>query len=182
MRIISHSIRCGAQAYAANAAHTINKNSATQPTISATTVTKQTSTQATEIFANTAPQQQRSVSVLSVNASPLAVSELACATTLQAVASPTVTSAATRQSQMQSQSHNTLSTTALPRRSYAAQFRMNCPILIVISLACILHAGMLWHGAGAAISNRGKCRTLMPVIACVGQKNLIKNKNKEISK
>ncbi|XP_050318083.1 hemicentin-2 [Bactrocera neohumeralis] len=164
MRIISHSIRYGAQAYAANAAHTINKSTATLPTntataITATTtiVTKQTSTQATKIFANAAPQQQRNASALFVDASPLAVPQLASATTLQAAAAPTVTSTATRQSQTQSvsQSQNSLSATAMLRRSYAAQFRMNCPILIVISLACILHAGLLWHGASAAISNRG---------------------------
>ncbi|XP_039957397.1 uncharacterized protein LOC120772687 [Bactrocera tryoni] len=164
MRIISHSIRYGAQAYAANAAHTINKSTATLPTntataitATATIVTKQTSTQATNIFANAAPQQQRNASALFVDASPLAVPQLASATTLQAAAAPTVTSTATRQSQTQSvsQSQNSLSATAMLRRSYAAQFRMNCPILIVISLACILHAGLLWHGASAAISNRG---------------------------
>ncbi|CAD6994402.1 unnamed protein product [Ceratitis capitata] len=163
MRIISHSIRCGAQTYAANVTSTIKQSKATATATATTvsnnkisnnnsatksTVTQQTLTQATKTNVRRTLIVHRQ---LSTEVAPLTAPQLVYPSLLESSAF--------------SPSGNTSNSSALPspsstpssallRRSYAAQFKMNCPILIVISLACILHASLLWNGVSAAISNR----------------------------
>ncbi|XP_053946931.1 uncharacterized protein LOC128855779 [Anastrepha ludens] len=167
MRIISRSIRCGAQAYAAaNAAHTTNYQT-TSTTITTTTttdnaiksaVTKQTPTQATKTIASPELHSRRRATApqLSADSSSVAAAHLACTSVLP---STPATSAipSTSTSTAASSSPSSFTSSSSSQRSYSA-FRMNCPILIVISLGCILHASLLWHGVNAAISNRAALR------------------------
>ncbi|XP_017478456.1 PREDICTED: neural cell adhesion molecule 1 [Rhagoletis zephyria] len=90
-------------------------------------------------------------------ASHLVVSSLVLPSAMTASAAPTTSpspSSSSPSSSSSSSSSFTFTSSTLSRRPYSA-FRMNCPILIVISLGCILHASLLWSGVAAAISNRG---------------------------
>ncbi|XP_054729619.1 uncharacterized protein LOC129238569 [Anastrepha obliqua] len=169
MRIISRSIRCGAQAYAAaNAAHTTNyQTTRTSTTITTTTdnaiksaVRKQTPTQATKTIANPELHSRRRATApqLSADSSSLAAAHLACTSVLPSTpATSAIPSTSTSTAASSSSSSSSFTSSSSSQRSYSA-FRMNCPILIVISLGCILHASLLWHGVNAAISNRAALR------------------------
>ncbi|XP_023158579.1 lateral signaling target protein 2 homolog [Ceratitis capitata] len=164
MRIISHSIRCGAQTYAANVTSTIkqskatatatattvsnnkisNNNSATKSTVTQQTLTQATKTNIRRLIAH----RQLSTEVALLTAPQLVYPSLLESSAFSPSGNTSNSSALP--------SPSSTPTSALLRRSYAAQFKMNCPILIVISLACILHASLLWNGVSAAISNRGE--------------------------
>ncbi|XP_067618754.1 uncharacterized protein klg [Eurosta solidaginis] len=173
MCIISQSIRCGAQAYAANTIRPRISTDTTPATLTTATnvssnnksenavfVTKPTPTQATKTIVTELHQQRNSETQLSTVSLHFTVRHLRntsqVPTALNAVSTSSSSSPTSSSASLSSSPSSLPSSTlfTLSQRSYTT-FRMNCPILIVISLGFILHASLLWNGAQAAISNRG---------------------------